>query len=82
MSIKWHQSQFALHLQPFSNQGSSEVCASSRMCVVVMRVLCPWYGPESFVGALQHDSKLESYAQSIVLLLLSTSSFFFISRIS
>lgn len=59
MSIKWHQSQFALHFQPLSNQGISEMCVCNGMCVVVMRVLSsPWCGPESFVWALQHDSKL------------------------
>lgn len=88
MSIKWHQSQFALHFQPLSNQGSSEMCVCKGMCVVVMCVLSsPWCGPEvPLCGLYSMTANLseakELYAQSTVLLLLSTSSFLSIFKIS
>lgn len=58
MSIKWHQSLFAQCFQPLSPQEHSEMCVI-KMCVALVHVLCtPLYGLETFVRALQCDSKL------------------------
>lgn len=62
----------AWSFKPLSTQESSEMCVSSKMCMVVMHVLCsPLCEPYSMMANFS-EAKKNRMPQSITLLLLSS----------